>query len=241
MKTAIHIFLIMVVGVGLGLGIRTWRSDPARNGPGPDDVVYRAEITPGEEPVDLASIRNDEPTHPPEDEAWLSRFELTERSGEKVSSEDLLGRPYLISFFFSTCPSICVRQNQKIQELQEEFEDQGVRFVAISVDPETDTPEVLREYATRFGADEDQWLFMTGDLTYIRRIGAEIFQQPVNKQFHTERFVLVDSQGEIEGFYNWPEPRQMEKLRETIAEMLDETSAAGSAASGSTAQPQKAA
>jgi len=115
-----------------------------------------------------------------------------------------------------------VSQNQKLKELQDEFEGQGVRFVAISVDPENDTPEVLREYAARFGADPDQWLFLTGELNYIRRIGAEIFQQPVNKQFHTERFVLVDPDGKIEGFYNWPEKRQLEALKESIESMLQE-------------------
>ena len=139
-----------------------------------------------------------------------------------VSTNDLKGSPYVVSFFFSTCPSICVSQNQKLKELQDEFEGQGVRFVAISVDPETDTPEVLREYAARFGADPDQWLFLTGELNYIRRIGAEIFQQPVNKQFHTERFVLVDPNGKIEGFYNWPEKRQLAALKESIKSMLQE-------------------
>lgn len=133
----------------------------------------------------------------------------------------MLGQPYVVSFFFSTCPSICIQQNQKLKELQDKFEGQGVRFVAISVDPETDTPERLREYAARFGADEDQWLFMTGDLTYIRRIGAEIYRQPVDKKFHSERFVLVNPEGEIEGFYSWPEPAQFEKLQETIGEMID--------------------
>ncbi|MEC7408964.1 MAG: SCO family protein, partial [Planctomycetota bacterium] len=120
-----------------------------------------------------------------------------------------------------TCPSICVQQNQKIKELQEQFAGQSVRFVAISVDPEKDTPEQLTEYAARFDADPNQWLFLTGDLTYIRRVGAEVFRQPVNKQFHTERFVLVDPSGEIEGFYNWPEPIQFEKLKEKIGEYLD--------------------
>jgi protein SCO1/2 len=157
---------------------------------------------------------------PPEDEEWLSRFELTERSGELVSSEELKGAPYVVSFFFSTCPSICVQQNQKLAELQEEFEGQGVRFVAISVDPETDTPEVLQEYAARFNADKDQWLFLTGDLDYIRRVGTEIFRQPVNKQFHTERFVLVDPDGKVEGFYNWPEPKQLSMLKEKINEFI---------------------
>ncbi|PHQ33566.1 SCO family protein [Rhodopirellula bahusiensis] len=224
MKTFTHIALILVAGVVLGLVVRQFRNSAVRtDGPGADEVVYGNDNA----VVDNATLRpedvaNDTPSKPPEDVEWLSEFELLERSGEMVSTDDLKGAPYVVSFFFSTCPSICVSQNQKLKELQDEFEGRGVRFVAISVDPETDTPEVLREYAARFGADQDQWLFLTGELNYIRRIGAEIFQQPVNKQFHTERFVLVDPDGKIEGFYNWPEKRQLEKLKESIESMLQE-------------------
>ena len=218
MRTTIHVVLILLVGVGLGIAIRATKSNPTVNGPGPDDVVFTNDVSPEE--IDPGAIENPDPVKPPVDEEWLSRFELIERSGKTVKSEDLLGNPYLVSFFFSTCPSICVQQNQRLKELQDEFEGQGVKFVAISVDPETDTPEVLREYAARFGADKDQWLFMTGDLLYIRRIGAEIFQQPVDKKFHTERFVLVDPTGKIEGFYNWPEEIQLKKLKQKIREMM---------------------
>ncbi|MEM1068742.1 MAG: SCO family protein [Planctomycetota bacterium] len=222
MRTFAHIAMILIAGVGLGIAVRNYRK--VSNGPGPDDVVFTNSDPLGEDEA-AASISNPEPIKPPTDEAWLSRFELTERSGETVRSEDLLGQPYIVSFFFSTCPSICVKQNQKLKELQDEFEGQGVRFVAISVDPETDTPEQLREYAARFGADEKQWLFMTGDLTYIRRIGAEIFQQPVDKKFHTERFVLVDPKGEIEGLYSWPEPIQFKRLKQTIRELMESNEA----------------
>lgn len=221
MKTTLHIAMILLLGVGLGLVIRAVRTAPSRGGPTADDVVYSNDGE-GSGVVDLDSIENATPSHPPEDEDWLSRFELTERSGKTVKSEDLLGQPYVVSFFFSTCPSICVQQNQKLKELQDAFKGEGVRFVAISVDPETDTPEQLREYAARFGADENQWLFMTGDLPYIRRIGAEVYQQPVDKKFHSERFVLVDPQGKIEGFYSWPEKRQLEKLRANIRRMIDD-------------------
>ncbi|QDV87883.1 SCO family protein [Planctomycetes bacterium TBK1r] len=222
MRTASNIAAILFVGIILGLVGRTLRQRSAPAGPGPEEVVYTAEVAPGEEPrvTDSSEIANDEVVHPPEDEAWLSRFELTERSGELVKSEDLLGQPYVVSFFFTTCPSVCPQQNQKLKELQERFRGEGVKFLAISVDPERDTPEVLRQYAARFGADKDQWLFLTGDLTYIRRIGAEIFQQPIDKGFHTEKFVLVDPKGKIEGFYSWPESRQMDKLESAISEML---------------------
>ncbi|WP_182868427.1 SCO family protein [Rhodopirellula sp. JC639] len=220
MRTASNLAAILLVGVVLGLLGRTLRQRSA--GPGPEEVVYTSEVAPGEDPViaDRSEIANEEVVHPPEDEAWLSRFELTERSGELVKSEDLLGQPYVVSFFFTTCPSVCPQQNQKIKQLQDRFEGEDVVFLSISVDPEHDTPEVLREYAARFGADEDQWLFLTGDLTYIRRIGGEIFQQPVDKGFHTEKFVLVDKEGKIEGFYSWPESKQFEKLQSAISEML---------------------
>ncbi|MGI9442166.1 MAG: SCO family protein, partial [Rubripirellula sp.] len=214
MRTAWNITLILLAGAGLGLIIRPYLRQAEVEQPGPGDVVFRNDGSDiKDDPDALSNIENPDPSHPPDDEEWLSRFELIERNGELVKSEQLLGQPYVVSFFFSTCPSICVQQNQKLKELQEAFKGEGVRFVAISVDPETDTPEVLTEYAARFGADAEQWLFMTGDLTYIRRIGGEIFRQPVNKQFHTERFVLVDPEGKIEGFYNWPDKPQFKKLQ----------------------------
>ena len=222
-KTALNLTCILLAGVVGGWAVRE-----SRRGVSPvpaGEVVYgNADATfddsgrpvdqDAEDPIDAGPVK------PPEDEAWLSRFTLIERSGEEVSTEDLKGEPYVVSFFFTRCPSICPRQNAKLAELQERFAGRGVKLLAVSVDPEYDTPEVLREYANRFGADPDQWLFLTGDLTYIRRIGAEIFQQPVNKQFHTERFVLVDAEGKIEGFYSWNEPKQMTKLEAAIEGLL---------------------
>ncbi|MEM1228657.1 MAG: SCO family protein [Planctomycetota bacterium] len=226
MRTLLHLLSILCLGIVVGLAVRSFRAKPSTGSePLAGEVVYgSANPWVDNEAVQAADVVSAEPSKPPAEEDWLSRFELMERSGEMVRSEDLKGNPYVVSFFFSTCPSICVQQNQQIKALQDEFEGQGVRFVAISVDPETDTPEVLREYAARFGADQKQWLFLTGELKYIRRIGGEIFRQPVNKQFHTERFVLVDPEGQIEGFYNWPEPRQLEALKSKIHEMLTDRS-----------------
>lgn len=226
MKTVRNIGLILGIAVAVGLLLRV--SNAKR--PGTTDTASQPVFYSNENAVsDNQNLRpedvaNDTPSKPPEDEDWLSRFELTERSGQTVTSEDLKGTPYVVSFFFSTCPASCIRQNQIVRSLQETFSGQGVRFVSISVDPETDRPEVLREYATRFGADEQQWLFMTGELDYIRRVGGEIFMQPVNKKFHTDRFALVDAEGRIEGFYNWPEERQLEAMKKSIRAMLRDAS-----------------
>lgn len=212
MRMLVHVALILTVGIGLGLLIRFTKPAPPVE---PPRIVY----TNDNPDVDPTTVTEDEPSLAPE--GWMSEFELTERSGKKVTSDELKGQPYVVSFFFSTCPSICIQQNQKVQELQTMFADQGVRFVSISVDPVTDNPEALREYAARFNADENQWLFMTGDLTYIRRVGAEVFRLAVDEKFHTEKFVLVGRDGAIIGYYSWPEKRQYEKLQADIRKLLD--------------------
>ncbi len=216
MKTLPQIILILGLGVGLGLLVRALKPRPIADEP--NRVVY----TNAEADVDPTSVSEDEPSAAPE--GWMSEFELVERSGETVTSEELKGTPYVVSFFFSTCPSICIQQNQKVQELQSMFAGGGVRFVSISVDPATDDPATLREYAARFDADKDQWLFMTGDLTYIRRVGAEVFRLAVDEKFHTEKLVLVGSDGQIVGYYAWPEKLQYEKLKQDISKLLEKKS-----------------
>jgi len=210
MRTFIHVALILTIGIALGLAMRGLRQ---RSAPDQSVVVYS-----NDQPVEPESVTEDEPSMAPA--GWMTDFTLTERSGDTVSSDDLKGQPYVVSFFYSTCPSICVQQNQKVQQLQQEFEGDGVRFVSISVDPETDTPEAMREYAARFGADPEKWLFMTGDLLYIRRVGAEVFRLAVDQKFHTEKFVLVDAQGAIVGYYSWPEAKQFEKLKADLRNMI---------------------
>ncbi len=154
------------------------------------------------------------------DADWLSEFDLIERSGDSVTSEQLKGQPYVASFFFSMCGSICQQQNAKVQLLQEKFSKQPVRFVSISCDPEIDRPDVLQEYAKKFDADEEQWLFMTGELDYIRRVGAEMFQLPVMRRFHAEKFVLVDAKGNLVGFYTWTDPEQWLALQRDVEKIL---------------------
>ncbi len=157
----------------------------------------------------------------PGGESWLSHFELIERSGETIRSEDLKGQPYVVGFFFTLCPSICVNQNAKVKELQEKFRGQPVRLLSISCDPDVDRPEVLREYAQRFEADPEQWLFLTGDLGYITRVAGEMYFLAASLRFHAEKFVLVDAEGNNVGYYTWNDPLQFQELERDIQKLLD--------------------
>ena len=156
-------------------------------------------------------------------EPWLKEFSLTERSGKMVSSKDLEGQVYVTSFFFSACPSVCLQQNQKIREIEQSYGGKGVKFVSITCDPDTDTPQRLREYADKLGADKESWLFLTGDLTYIRRVAGEMFQVALDKQTHSERLFVTDKWGNIRGKFHWNQLDQVTALRIMLDKLLAET------------------
>src|SRR5581483_8579464 len=108
-------------------------------------------------------------------EGWMDGFTLTERSGREVKWSDLEGKVRVVSFFFSSCPANCLRQNQKIGEIQRAYGGKDLVCVSITCDPDIDSPERLREYAAKLEAPVDQWLFLTGRLIYIRRVASELF------------------------------------------------------------------
>jgi protein SCO1 len=156
------------------------------------------------------------------DPEWKRSFELTERSGLTVRSEDLKGEPYIACFFFSTCPGTCKRQSGEMRLLQSKFKGRPIRLVSISVDPEIDTPEVLAEYAESFGADKDRWLFLTGPLDDIIRVGTEMFFLPgVERRGHPDRFCLVDAEGNVVGSYVWLVPEERELLIAHAEELIE--------------------
>ena len=160
---------------------------------------------------------------PDSKEPWLKEFTLTERSGKLVSSKDLAGKVYVTSFFFSSCPGSCLQQNEKVRELEQEFGKQGVQFLSITCDPDIDTPERLREYAARLQAHPEHWWFLTGDLTYIRRVAGEIFQIAMDRQTHSEKLFVKDKWGNARGFYDWKALDEMTHLKTELKKLLTET------------------
>ena len=152
----------------------------------------------------------------------IGEFVLTERSGRPFDSASLKGHVWVASFFFATCPSVCVQQNKILAEFQAEYGKRGLKLVSITCDPQNDSPEALRAYAARFQAQPGTWFFLTGDLTYIRLIGRDAFQVPVAHQTHANRLLLVDRQGRLSGSFNWTDARELAKLRSRIETLLKE-------------------
>jgi protein SCO1/2 len=143
----------------------------------------------------------------------VADFSLTERSGESVTREALIGRTWVVDFFFSRCPNPCPVLSGNMRRLQGLLADDDVQLVSISVDPGHDTPEVLREYAETYGADADRWWFLTGAEQEIFSLMRESFALPVEKLperdelaglhiTHASRLVTVDKEGRVRGYYD---------------------------------------
>ena len=79
---------------------------------------------------------------------------------------------------------------------------------------------MLAAYADRFNADKEQWLFFTGELPYIRRVGAEYFGLGIERYGHPEKFVLIDARGKQYGYYTWNDANQWQALQADIEKLV---------------------
>ena len=153
---------------------------------------------------------------------WLTEFELIDQSGKRFHSKELAGHPYVVSFFYASCPNTCTAQNQRIGGLARDLGPKGVRFVAITCDPQLDTPEVLADYARLHNANPEHRKFLTGDMLYIRRIGSEMYSLGINHRFHQEHLAVVDKWGKVRGHYQWNIPVEFAEMRHVLEELLKE-------------------
>jgi protein SCO1/2 len=162
-------------------------------------------------------------------------FSLTERSGVSVTETALKGKVSVVNFIYTSCPDTCPLQSAEIKNLQEGYAQTGaVRFFSITVDPQRDTPDVLKKYATRFKADPERWLFLTGNKEEIHRLAQEGFrlsaaeipqaQRPPSgaTHAHSPRFVLVDRKAQIRGYYSSNEKEAMTRLRRDLERLVHE-------------------
>ncbi len=151
----------------------------------------------------------------------LTEFELTDRSGKPFRSEDMKGKVWVATYFFSTCPGSCIRLNQNIQFMHNMPDLKDVTWVSITCDPDNDTQEALAAYADRWNADPDRWLFVRGDLDYTKRVarGMNIF---LERKGHQDYAIVVDKTGKIRGMYDATSKSQSERLHTRLLECMAE-------------------
>lgn len=170
----------------------------------------------------------------------VPKFELTDQNNTKISDKSYLGKVYVIEFFFSTCPSICPIMNKNMKDIQKEFSKENNFGVAsITINPENDTVEVLKEHANQLGITSPNWHFLTGDKDYILSLANKGFNlyaaenKKVNGGFeHSGLFALVDKEGKIrcrkdkQGnpilYYDGLEAEGVKAIKEDIKLLLEE-------------------
>jgi len=168
-------------------------------------------------------------------------FRMIDQDGQAFGSDQLKGQPWVAAFFFTSCPMICPQMNQKMAALQADLEalgDEaaGVKLVNISIDPQTDRPSRLKEYAELYHADPQRWVFLThpeGDRDAVwDMVGVEGFKMTLydtpddpsgNIIEHTPRFMLIDHAGMVRDTYDSRDPEAMAQLRHDLRAVAAET------------------
>jgi len=168
-----------------------------------------------------------------------------------ITQNDYNGKVYVVEFFFTTCPSICPVMNSNLVEIQNEFRDfDDFGVASFTINPDYDTPSVLKAYAEKHGIEDMDWHLMTGDRQEIydlANIGFNIFAAEdigVAGGFeHSGLFALVDKNGylrsrtddfgnpiiyyrgtisETQGENEEGEKQQISILKEDIKKLLNE-------------------
>jgi protein SCO1/2 len=168
------------------------------------------------------------------DTLWhkVGDFSLTNQSGQPVSWDNLKGKIVIADFFFTHCPTICPPMTRNMKRLQQSIHNgqrvgdrtnKLVHFLSFSIDPERDSVERLKYWADRFQIDPEKWWLLTGDkqMIYNLAIGEmKIFLEDgkgIDTNFiHSDRFVLIDSNRHVRGYYDGLDSVALARLSEDL-------------------------
>lgn len=144
----------------------------------------------------------------------VSSFVGRDQDSAEFRAEALRGRPWIASFFFSRCGTVCPALNTALAGIYREFSSK-VSFVSLTSDPEFDTPSVLRQYAARYGAQRSTWAFVNMPLDSMISVSSNDLGlvSPAEPDLHSTRFVLVDSAMQVRGYFDSADASDVEKLR----------------------------
>lgn len=163
---------------------------------------------------------------PPEKK--IAPFTFVDQNGEPFGTDQLAGTIWIANFIFTNCDTVCPRMTSETAFLQDRFKQEGlqVQFVSFTVDPQVDTPEVLKAYIKGFTDDESNWHLLTGySQEEIETFARDQFQTIVQKHpssnqvLHGINFYLVDDQGYLRKEYNFTDQSYVEEMMAEIKKL----------------------
>lgn len=156
-------------------------------------------------------------------------FEFTTQDNETLTTDDLKGTYWVADFVFTNCTTVCLPMTSNMAYLQDLINEEGLdtQLVSFSVDPDYDSPEVLKEYAEESGADLENWTFLTGyDFQTIKELSIKTFKNMVQEPpegsdqvTHGTSFFLVNPEGEVIKNYNGVQKNNMDDIFEDLKEV----------------------
>jgi protein SCO1/2 len=154
-------------------------------------------------------------------------FDLVAQDAQPFHSAVLAGKIWVADFIYTTCPGPCPRMTSQMHEVQDAIAKMpDVKLVSFTVDPARDTPLVLADYAKVHGASIAHWYFLTGPETTLQKLDRDVFKLgnlDASMQ-HSTRFVLIDRQSRIRGYYDTSESRSIPHLIDDIYALAREQS-----------------
>lgn len=165
--------------------------------------------------------------------ATIDDFSYTDQRGEPVSLEDLKGTPWLATFVFTNCNTVCPPMTFNLSDIQEELEADGLsdyKIVAFSVDPVVDTPETLQNYLAQYSVpDESKWHLLTGyTQDEIGEFAKDNFKSFVRNDpesdqvIHGTNFYLVDQKGVVVNNYDGYDSVPVEDIKNDLRGLIEE-------------------
>jgi len=156
--------------------------------------------------------------------ATIADFSLTNQNGAAVSLADLKGKVWVGDIIFTRCPGPCLRMTRQMKELQDALpKETPTRLVSLTTDADFDTPEVLKTYALKNGADFNRWMFLTGDKKQVNHLAVDSLklsavekkpeerETPEDLWVHSTIFVVVDKHAQLRAIFqtggedvSWP-------------------------------------
>lgn len=133
-------------------------------------------------------------------------FKFVNQYGDTITEAAVKGKIYVADFFFTSCPTICPVMKRQMLRVYQKFKDApDVVFLSHSIDPDHDTPAVLKKYATELGVTGQQWQFLTGNRKAIYGISSSylVAQTPGEDStvaggfVHDGTFILIDKEGRV--------------------------------------------
>jgi len=174
----------------------------------------------------LAGCRSSPPAL--DDYGVVPEFHLTDQRDQNFDSRELAGEVWVADFIYTTCGSICPRMTSQMHQIQSALQKTPhVRLVSFTVDPKRDTPAVLAAYAKLHHAAADMWYFLTGSQAELQHLDRDVFKlgNVDGSLMHSNRFVLVDVNGHIRGYYDTSDPGSIPQLVKDVHLLLREKAA----------------